>query len=658
MSVSSSSYSSFSSFDCNNSTQEKQPSIGQSFYTDKHTKESQAGLANVPIQAEHRSLDAQDAVKDSIYEESRSPTLRTSLRDETKMNPVNHKDLNLASGSHIARVGGKSRIKYLADTLGLRIKPKGSPQSFSDAYGQQRKSFEAKDTLLYRISNESAQLAFEERNSLPSPDTKEGIKLSLNLRELPRLSLDSRERTIRSSKFDIKPHTNLMDFDSGSINRRADMNLVHRQGVGGNSRLPSVVAKLMGLEAMPKLSQEQKVIGTNLNEKIYTVEKKDIGFISTRSAASRGNKEDPAARRLKKTDSIIKPISHLKVPIEPAPWRNPDKIRARQKIKLGSQEVQMKHQRESGCYDMEIKSKHVEFEQSIKDLRALKHILDVIHVKGILKTKKDEDKPSETSVQVIPSGNLQKIGLFNNQNTPCSHRSLMKKSPRSFNSQIVIMKPAKHINRSDISTSSVVPLEDLSDLKGIKMNRKQAPISPKMDKDQTTKDRTKCTIEENDSHTSHPKMSQLVCRLSKLPREDHENSVKASTSVSPRLRQKKLEIENRSCPPVSSYESNKQPSIRNSSESVSPRCSLRCKPAHAKQNDEKPRDISRGARSQKHQVDKICFRTDTCISLASQIDLEVRSPNCSQSSSGRASKSASSVSNQKVCPCLNNIQID
>ncbi|KAG6509229.1 hypothetical protein ZIOFF_034620 [Zingiber officinale] len=289
------------------------------------------------------------------------------------------------------------------------------------------------------------------------------------------------------------------------------MKLVHRQAVGGNNRLHSIVTKLMGLEAMPKLSTEKKVKDNNINKKIYTVEKKNIGFISTRSTASKGT-----APRLKKTHSIVKPISHLKVPIEPAPWSHPDKIRARQKIKLESREVQMN--------DMETKLKHVEFEKSIKDLRSLKHILD-------------------------------KIGLSNNQNTP------------------------------------FVPLEGLSDLQGIKMHRKKAPISTKMDKDPTTKGRTKCTTEENEMHTSQFKDISDGCQC-------HQDAL--------------LDINQ----------------------------------AQAKQN-EKPSDISSEARSQKHHVDKICFRTDTCISLASQIDLEARSPNCSQSSSGRASKSKKKSHNAK-----------
>lgn len=69
-----------------------------------------------------------------------------------------------------------------------------------------RESFEAKDTSFDRILKESPRLSHDERTSYPSSlDTKEGSIVSLSLRELPKLSLDSRVRTLRGSKFDLKP---------------------------------------------------------------------------------------------------------------------------------------------------------------------------------------------------------------------------------------------------------------------------------------------------------------------------------------------------------------------------------------------------------------------------------------------------------------------
>lgn len=654
--------------------------------------ELQGNPPNLSIQTDCRSLDFQDVVKDSIYKDTQPLSVRTSLKEETKNHTLKHKDSprpillsKSMDASHTTEIDGRSRVHIdLGESLRVLAKLKKAPWYFSEANEPPRKSYEAKDTSFYPLSKEAPRFSYDGRDSRSSLDSRESSKISSKLRELPRLSLDGRECS----------NTTLKEFDRSSINRRADVILEHQQEPGSCKRPHSIVAKLMGLEAEPN-SQEQVVLpDTNSNKKFDNFNRqKNIGFASKQLTNTQDCKEDllscshkcfikdPAIPLQKRPTSIIKPVFQSRVPIEPAPWRHNDKICIPQKTTFVPRECQIKKQSESVYSEIEKRLKEIEFQQSNKDLRALKHILDAMHAKGLLETKNTADQPSKTSVPSSPSGSAQNVGTIDAQNTISSHPTFTKgdKTSRAFDSPIVIMKPAKSFNRLDISPSSVIPLEGLSGLRRLRtsnpVDKKKASVSMILHKDQTPKAYRETTCqpplsedkkfrkEENGTQKNCMRMSQVSPRLQGAPREDNGSSVKASNSLSPRLQLKKPEMEKRSRPPLPSSPSNmppKQPANRYSSESVSPRGRLRRKPAQAQQNNDQLIDTSSETRSPNDQYDKISLKPDGNISLRSQADTEVIRSNHSddhcifrqgnQSPSGRGAKSASSAMYRKVCP--------
>ncbi|CAL9157684.1 unnamed protein product [Musa hybrid cultivar] len=705
-SYSSSSCSSFSSLDCNKSSQEEHPSVERIYCTERSVKDSpklkshevhakpiccelQGNPPNLSIQTDCRSLDFQDVVKDSIHKDTQPLSVRTSLKEETKNHTLKHKDSprpillsKSMDASHTTEIDGRSRVHIdLGESLRVLAKLKKAPWYFSEANEPPRKSYEAKDTSFYPLSKEAPRFSYDGRDSRSSLDSRESSKISSKLRELPRLSLDGRECS----------NTTLKEFDRSSINRRADVILEHQQEPGSCKRPHSIVAKLMGLEAEPN-SQEQVVLpDTNSNKKFDNFNRqKNIGFASKQLTNTQDCKEDllscshkcfikdPAIPLQKRPTSIIKPVFQSRVPIEPAPWRHNDKICIPQKMTFVPRECQIKKQSESVYSEIEKRLKELEFQQSNKDLRALKHILDAMHAKGLLETKNTADQPSKTSVSSSPSGSAQNVGTIDAQNTIGSHPTFTKgdKTSRAFDSPIVIMKPAKSFNRLDISPSSVIPLEGLSGLRRLRtsnpVDKKKASVSMTLHKDQTPKacretacqpplsEDKKFRKEENGTQKNCMRMSQVSPRLQGALREDIGSPVKASNSLSPRLQLKKSEMEKRSRPPLPSSPSNmppKQPANRYSSESVSPRGRLRRKPAQAQQNNDQLNDTSSETRSRNDQYDKISLKPDGHISLISQADMEEITSNHSndpcifrqgnQSPSGRGAKSASSAMYRK-----------
>ena len=102
-----------------------------------------------------------------------------------------------------------------------------------------------------------------------------------------------------------------------------------------------------------------------------------------------------------------------------------------------------------------------------------------------------------------------------------------------------------------------------------------------------------------------------------------------SSSTSPRLQQKKLDMEKRLKPPIpnsNSTKSSKQHARRNYMDSTSPRNRPSRKPAQTEKNDEMLSDVSTG-----HNGDEISLRSDSTISMASsKVDVDVTSTDKSE----------------------------
>ncbi|CAF2109335.1 hypothetical protein HID58_081350 [Brassica napus] len=282
------------------------------------------------------------------------------------------------------------------------------------------------------------------------------FKSGKKVKESPKLSLDSRD------------HVDLKAGDS-KLSRSSTM----------NKRPPSVVAKLMGLETLP---------GSPLG--------------SPRSLR-KDTASSSSSPRWRSSEFVMKPLSSLRFPTEPAPWKQTDR-RSLTKHKQACKPLSQ---------PMEKRLKGVEINHPKKDLRALNEILEAMQTKSVFGSRKQPQ---------------------------CSNSRGLKNQvmPSTMRGPIVIIKPARLVERSGIPSSSLVPIHSLSVL-----NREKKE-SVHVKRNSTSKKAAKDgSISSVDS-----KSSSRNVRSSQLSKE----------STSPRLRQmKKHEHEKRSRPPTTPSDSSK-----------------------------------------------------------------------------------------------------
>ncbi|XP_009110333.2 protein LONGIFOLIA 2 [Brassica rapa] len=288
------------------------------------------------------------------------------------------------------------------------------------------------------------------------------LKSGKKVKESPKLSLDSRD------------HVDLKAGDS-RLSRSSSM----------NKRPPSVVAKLMGLETLP---------GSPLG----SPRSLGKGIASSSSSSS-------SSPRWRSSEFVMKPVSSLRFPTEPAPWKQTDR-RSLIKKKQACKPV---------LQSMERRLKGVESNHPKKDLRALNEILEAMQTKSVFGSRKQPQCSNSRGLQ--------------NQVMP----------PSTMRGPIVIIKPARLVERSGIPSSSLIPIHSLSGL-----NREEEE-SVHVNRNSTSKKAAKdCSISSGDS-----KSSSRNVRSSQVYKE----------STSPRLRHqvKKHENEKRSRPPTTPSDANK-----------------------------------------------------------------------------------------------------
>lgn len=420
-------------------------------------------------------------MKDSINGETRLLSVRTSAKEEVKKDSVlSYRD----SPRPIRSVGLNDSSRVLGRLM-------ESPWSASEV---PRSSCDGREMLR----------------------SKSSTKLRELLRELPRLSLDSRERSLQS-----------LNFDRSSLS----------QGI------PSVVAKLMGLEAMPSSASENPMrLSKKSGDSFHGGGEKDRVIHPLKS--SLGASE---TRKLKNAGPVSKHISK---------------------------------QTESVYSQIERRVKEIEFPQSNKDLRALKHVLDTMQAKGVLENE-------ESKLTSEKKHNLK----------PADSQSPKINMPRTFESPIVMMKSEKAVKRSG----------DLEGLSSLTKLRTSDSASRRKVKEQTP------LGERRNVETSSQKIQAPLMQRSPRPqrpvRERSASPVKTLSSSSPRVQPRKLEPEKKKLPRPSARTQNGN---RKPLEPVLSNGSLRVKPSRAKLDDQRGKE-----------ADEISQREDGNISLATRPQAEV-----------------------------------
>ncbi|CAH9118753.1 unnamed protein product [Cuscuta epithymum] len=287
-----------------------------------------------PFQQSH---DLRDVVKDSMYREARSlpiPVKDGGKEEGRRVNIMKHID---------------SPRPSMQSNLG---------RSFSTRI--QLKFFEAPLHSTKETDKDPCRFSYDER------ETRENtLKSMMKQGDRPRLSLDSRVRSIRS---ETKPSFPLQNLNEGENDE-----------LGSHRRPSSVVAKLMGLESFPEEPTSPLV------DNFVQQRKQNQETFSSRMDSSLCSKPTTSN-------------SSSRLPIEYALWSRLDSTRSCQKLPLKSKEASkiLQQVTSSSIYgEVEKRMSAIELDKSSKDMRALKHIL-----KAMQETKSRLDnKTKDISVQ-------------------------------------------------------------------------------------------------------------------------------------------------------------------------------------------------------------------------------------------------------------------
>lgn len=624
-----------------------------------------------------------------MYREAKGLSVKTGTKEDALPRAMKHRDsprpLQLSKSVEEISVLGLNKQKVpddIRESLRVLAKLRDMPWYVDEPKELPRSSYEVKNDSSLSHLKDRPRFSYDgkERNRL-SFESRDSIKSTIKLKELPRLSLDSsRERSMRSSSNDPKQDylTNLQNATGSSNDELSNL----QQSSGSQKRPTNVVAKLMGLEALP----DSALTGVNhstmmksppVDEKdpfSKTLLTKELSKPIVIAKSPRHSVKDPVSPRRRNTDFVMKPISNTRFPIEPAPWKHSDGSRNSQRPASRSVKTPPRSPNNScsSVYsEIEKRLKDLEFKQSGKDLRALKQIIEAMQEKEFLDAK-NEQQSSEYNIHrdfetkcSSPAQSSRLTSQRNPQNSYIAKEPSGRTSPsRTYESPIVIMKPARPGEKIGIATSSVTPVDDILGIQKIRSDghadSRRGSINNRKSKDQIPKsNRGEHANSSTDKKASarNMKLAQSSGRSRSPSQENITGSAKSSGSVSPRLQQRKQELEKRSRPPIPpSTDMNKprrQP-IRGPTESGSVGGKLRLKSPNRQLGDDQSSEMSNESRSLSFQGDDTYLPSDGSVFLDSKMDIDVTSVEQStesysgQSPSMKASKNSIIDSMQKV----------
>lgn len=642
---SSSRSSSFSSIDYNKTSQQEPSAFDRLSFAETPSREPAAGQSNASPQFGRQSLDIRNVVKDSMNREaqrfSAGPAMKeevTELMSKPGDFPRPVQTLKNFDGAYDSGPNGKQNLPVdLKESLRVLAKLREAPWYSSEHRELTRSlSYHSKDTSTLSVSKDAPRFSYDGRETNPVPFEQRDItKSTLKLKELPRLSLDSRVSPVRGLNSEPKSNfsSKSMQKDRGNTNAKSP---TLQQASGTQARPPSVVAKLMGLETLPG-AMSSTDIKTGLSKSSQVEEPVSFPRSSEvsdpckpirTSNSSKNLWKEPTSPRWRNPDMAMKPISRF--PIEPAPWKQPDRTRVYEKpiSRTTKAPVKPAHLFPSVYSEIEKRWKDLEFTHSGKDLRALKQILEAMQAKGLLETEKEEQDSNFTGHkehhQKLASP-AQSAKLANqrmrqtDQVTAPTKRGI--NSSRNFESPIVIMKPAKLVEKSDIPSSSMIPLHG-----GDSVSRKGNATSRTAKEHQPRTSYGSSPVNPNEARrTSKP--PQISTRSQQVPKESISGSIKSSGSISPRLQQNKLELEKRSRPPTPPSDSNRsrRQSNKQHTEASSPGGRRRPRISNIQQHDDHVSEISSDLRNLSCHGSKISGQSNGNVVEDSKVDSEVTS---------------------------------
>ncbi|KAI3463818.1 hypothetical protein Pfo_020481 [Paulownia fortunei] len=598
--------SSFSSLDCNRATQLEPASFDRMIFPETPSRDPAMSLQNSSAQFSRQTVDLRDLVKDSMYREAQGLSIKAKTTEEAAVPVVKYRDSpRLESTISDSCCGSdfdkkQSTPADLKESLRLLAKLQEAPRYHHEPRELLRSSsYHSKDGSSFSISKDAPRFSYDGREiNRTHLDLRDGSNSTLKLKDLPRLSLDSRVVSMRSLSADSKSNFFLkpMQKDSGVFDSKVQS---QQQTPGNQTRPPSVVAKLMGLETRPdSISSIDTNVGSSRSypdedfvnisspfEKTYPSEPIQL------SSSSKDSWKEPSSPCWRNSDCSMKPMSRF--PIEPAPWKQIDGTRGSQKPASRSTRGPAKAPTTfpSVYSEIEKRLKDLEFTQSGKDLRALKQILEAMQTKGLLETPKEGQGSNFTSHKDHEQKLLSSTRSVANRKPQTDQVLAYTKrktiSAQNYESPIVIMKPAKLVEKSGIPAASVISLDGLSGLPKLR-GSKSIDNRKGLRSGRTSKDLTcKSSQRDNALNSVNMKNDRTLKTTQTSTRSQH------SGSISPRMQQKKIELEKRSRPPTPPDSSkSKRQSNKQQAQSNSPGGRRRPKHPNSQQSDDQLSEVS------------------------------------------------------------------
>lgn len=544
---SSSCSSTFSSLDCNRIAQSerlalRQINIPESPFQITAVKEQKPSFTKGK-----QSLDLRDVVKDSMYREARCLSIKSLANDERRGTVMKH--IDSPRPSQQAKSRRPNATNYEGSARVLAKVQEGTKNSKDDRLTLHRFSYDGRES-------------------------GEAFKSAMKQKEFPRLSLDSKASSMKSSALESS-----LNFLGHVENENPSQNFQMNQEPGSHNRTSSVVAKLMGLEAFsdtistndgrtPTIkSCPKEAFSSQLTS---TAEESKQNQVANSPHASQNNPVLPSPK-LDGANFVRKPTTGSRFPMEPAPWKQQDLSQGYPKMAPQSRKPPMSTHLSSSVYgEIEKRITELEFKRSGKDLRALKQIVEAMQ-----KTRERLDDQRGKSAEVPAQrrcsledscSDQSNLLMWNNRK---SYHQVPKikglSAPKQLGSSVVIMQPAQVINNVKHPVSSPVHTRETSNFQRLhaqnpKYNRgnsahrqKAKELPPKNNNLKDPSRQLPSTDKKTIWGTSEP--DRILGGHWRTKVENSSTPGRSSGMVSPRLQQNLLRIEEQSHPTTPSSDS-------------------------------------------------------------------------------------------------------
>lgn len=584
--------------------------------------------SNTSSYSEKQSFNLKNVVKDSMHREVRTSFVKMNDMDDFD-HGVKYRDsprpLRMSkcveASPRVARNEKEDIPIDIEESLRVLAKLRDASWNFNEATGLPRSSCENEAKLgKNSISRDSPRLSYDGRERSQFSLESRNIKSSPRLKELPRLSLDSRENFTSVS---VRTH---ISRNSRNSSFPTDETLELQHFSGNKKRLPSVVAKLMGLETLPDSisATDTQFGGESFAE---SLESRNLKMSFQTSASDKRSSKCSTSPRQKNPDLITKPIPSSRLPIETAPWRKLDGTQASKKAAF--RPVKGRAPNSSSAYgEVGKKLKDLESEQSSKDLRALKQILEAIQIRALSEIGMEEqasDFGTQRNQEPKSSNPNRKTRLTSQRNkqssvVATSSAASVPRSSKAYESPIVIIRPTRPVEKSGILLDRIPGLHKLQN-EGFQRCSSNGQIRTRSPKN-SQKDSAAITSEKK-LISRNIRSPQTYSKPQLAPKESTTSSIKSSDSVSPRLRSRRVEVEKRSAPQKS--DTNKPKRKMKQTDSNCHCEKTKTKSSNTRQCDDQSSEMSNESRALSYQSDDMTQQSDTNLSSVSKIDIEVRS---------------------------------